>query len=368
MSVLKKIVIRNFRNIGLQEVEFSPNLNCISGGNGEGKTNLLDAIHYLSMTKSAFGTSDRYNFRHGQNEFALSGTYLMDNGTESKFSIQASSDSQKCIKRDDKTYSKASEHIGVLPVVLVSPSDISLVSDSGDERRRFLNSVISQMDKGYLADIQNYNRLLAQRNTMLRNGTTDEILYETLDSMMSEIAGRIFRTRDSFLKELEPLVKRYYSLISGGTEEVGIEYKSDLFKTDLKSLLKSGRERDFMLKYTGNGVQRDDVSFVMDSYPIRKCGSQGQQKSFVVAVKFAQYEIMKKVCGVPPILLLDDLFDKLDMNRVQNLLSMVSGNDFGQIFLTDSNKVRLSSIVDSLTGDRAYIETESGVFSRGDGK
>lgn len=368
MSVLKKIVIRNFRNIELQEVVFSPNLNCISGGNGEGKTNLLDAIHYLSMTKSAFGTSDRFNFRHGQSEFALSGTYLMDNGTESKFSIRAGADSEKSIRRDDKAYSKSSEHIGVLPVVLVSPSDISLVSDSGEERRRFVNSVISQMDRAYLSDLQNYNRLLAQRNLMLRNGTSDAILYDTVDSMISAIASRIFAARTAFALELEPLVRRYYSLISGDSEIVSMEYRSDLQKSDMANLLKDSRERDLALKYTSVGIQRDDLVFSMDSYPIRKCGSQGQQKSFVVALKFAQYEIMKSSCGNPPILLLDDLFDKLDMNRVQNLLEMVSGSDFGQIFLTDSNKVRLSSIVDSLTGDRAYIETAGGIFTRADGQ
>lgn len=368
MAALQKIVIQNFRNIELQEVEFSPNLNCISGGNGEGKTNLLDAIHYLSMTKSAFGISDRYNFRHGQNEFAISGTYRMDNGTESRFSIRTASDSSKTVKRDDKAYSKASEHIGILPVVLVSPADISLVSDSGEERRRFLNSVISQMDRNYLTDVQNYNRILSQRNIMLRNGTSDEILYETIDSMLSDISARIFKARDNFINELKPLVSRYYSLISGGSEDVSMEYRSDLQKADLKTLLKSCRERDICLKFTGAGIQRDDVVFTMDSYPIRKYGSQGQQKSFVVALKFAQYEIMDKFAGTPPVLLLDDLFDKLDMNRVQNLLSMVSGSDFGQIFLTDSNKVRLNTIVDSLTGDKAYIETASGTFTRGDGQ
>ena len=368
MATLKKIVIQDFRNIELQEIAFSPNVNCISGGNGEGKTNLLDAIHYLSMTKSAFGTSDKYNFRHGTNSFALGGTYLMQNGTESKFSIQVCSDSQKTIKRDDKAYSRISEHIGVIPVVMISPSDIALVSESGEERRRFINSVLSQMDASYLADVQNYTKLLAQRNTMLKNGTGDDLLLGTVDKMMEGIANRIYAARAEFASKLEPLVRHYYEIVSGGKEVVSLEYRSDLSKGPLSELLAASREKDRVLKYTSEGVQRDDFVFTMNGFPIRKCGSQGQQKSFVVALKFAQYEIMKSRCTAEPILLLDDLFDKLDMNRVENLLKMVSGNEFGQIFLTDSNKVRLSSIIDKLTVDRKYISTVSGTFTIENGK
>ena len=364
MPVLKKAVIQDFRNIELQEIEFSPNINCISGGNGEGKTNLLDAVWYLSMTKSAFSASDRYNFRHGTDAFALSGLYGMENGTSARFSIQVSASGEKKLRRDDKPYSRISEHIGVIPIVMVSPSDNSMVSESGEERRRFANSVLSQMDREYLSAVQQYNRLLLQRNRMLKDGMTDEALLETVDLRLEALSGPVYSARKEFTEALGPIVSRYYAEISGGRESVGIEYRSDLQKGSLGDILKDHRERDLALRYTSAGVQRDDFLFTMDGAPIRHCGSQGQQKSFLVALKFAQYEIMKQSCGIPPTMLLDDLFDKLDMGRVGNLLAMVTGSDFGQIFLTDSNKVRIRSIVDSLTSDRAYIEAQGGVFSK----
>lgn len=363
MPVLSKIVIRDFRNIVLQELEFSPNINCISGGNGEGKTNLLDAVWYLSMTKSAFSTSDRYNFRFGATSFAIGGTYLMPSGTKSSFSMEVTEKDKK-IRRDDKQYTRNSDHIGVLPIVMVSPSDTTLVSESGDERRRFVNSVLSQTDREYLNGLQQYNRLLLQRNRLLKEGCRDEDLLSTFDLRMDSLASPLYEKRKAFCESISPLVQDYYGKISGGEETVGIEYRSDLQKGRLCDMLAAGREKDFILKFTGAGLQRDDFIFTMDTHPIRRYGSQGQQKSFLVALKFAQYSLMDASYGFPPILLLDDLFDKLDMSRVSNLLGMVSGQSFGQIFITDSNKVRIKGIVDSLTEDRAYFETAGGVFSR----
>lgn len=366
MPVLNKIVVQNFRNIELQELVFSPKINCISGNNGEGKTNLVDAIYYLSMTKSALASSDRFNFRFGTDSFALSGSYLMENGLESRFSVQTSSDGEKRMKRDERAYKKISEHVGVLPVVLVSPSDVSMVSESGDERRKFVNSVLSQMDRQYLSNAQLYTRYLLQRNRILKEQHPDEDLLLAFDTRLSALAGPIASRRRELIESLTPVVQAYYTELSGGREEVGIEYRTDVGDDGLASRLLACRDRDKALKYTTAGVQRDDFIFTMNGYPIRKCGSQGQQKSFLVSLKFAQYEIMKERYGFAPILLLDDLFDKLDMTRVSNLLSMVAGADFGQIFLTDSNKVRLKGIVDSLTEDRAYFETVDGVFTRMD--
>lgn len=363
MPTLKKIVIQNFRNIELQELEFSPNINCISGGNGEGKTNLLDAIWYLSMTKSAFSVSDRFNFRYGCDSFSLLGDYEMPSGSRTRVSIRAEASGEKKIRRDDKPYSKISEHIGLLPIVMVSPSDISLVSESGDERRKFVNSVLSQMDKEYLGSIQSYNRFLMQRNKLLKAGVADEFLLTTFDERLGTLAAPIFEKRRDFCERLLPVVRSYYSRISSGREEVGIEYRSDLFSGPLEKALRERREKDSIFKFTTAGIQRDDFMFTMDGHPIRRCGSQGQQKSFLVALKFAQYEVMKQVCGCNPTMLLDDLFDKLDMTRVGNLLGMVSDREFGQIFLTDSNKVRTESIVDALTSDRKYIEAKGGAFS-----
>ncbi len=362
MPTLEKIVVQDYRNIELQELEFSPNVNCIWGNNGEGKTNLLDAIHYLSMTKSAFSAVDRYNFRYGCDAFSIAGTYRMPSGVKSLFSIRVSSGGEKKLRRDDKPYPKISDHIVVLPVVMVSPSDTSLVSESGDERRRFVNSVLSQMDREYLSDMQQYNRLLFQRNKMLKDGTCDEALLGFFDERMGEYASRIFDSRESFVKDLEPVVSDYYRILSGGREEVSISYQSDLHKGALPELLGSSREKDLALRYTTAGIQRDDFIFKMDGYPIRRCGSQGQQKSFLVSLKFAQYEIMKRRYGFPPMMLLDDVFDKLDMGRISNLLGMVAGSDFGQIFITDSNKVRMAGIVDKLTADRAYFEAVEGEF------
>lgn len=363
MPHLRKIVIQDFRNIALQEMDFSPNVNCISGGNGEGKTNLLDAIWYLSMTKSAFSSSDQFNCRYGTRSMAISGRYAMENGTEARFSVRTGEHGKE-MKRDDKPYRKFSEHIGTLPIVMVSPTDTSLVSESGEERRRFVNSVLSQLDPEYLSQVQQYLRLLSQRNSLLRAGKTDDSLMSTFEDRMEAVARPVYEKRKEFVGQLRPVVERYYEAISGGREKVGIDYRSDLGKSSLAAMLRENRDRDTALGYTRDGIQRDDFLFTMDSHPIRRCGSQGQQKSFLVAVKFAQYEIMKQACGYPPMLLLDDLFDKLDMKRVENLLQMVSGNEFGQIFITDSNKVRLRSIVDSITSDRAYFEAEGGVFTR----
>lgn len=364
MPILEKLVIQDFRNIALQELTFSPNVNCIWGNNGEGKTNLLDAIYYLSMTKSAFSSVDRFNFRYGTEAFSLAGTYLMPTGMQSRFAIQVLSGGEKKLRRDDKPYPKISDHIGVLPLVMVSPSDSALVSESGDERRRFVNSVLSQLDREYLVSMQQYNRLLLQRNRLLKDGVADEGLLEAFDARLSSLAGPLHERRKAFVDQLAPVVQEYYERVSGGRETVSIGYKSDLAKGELASLLAASREKDRMLRFTSAGLQRDDFIFQMGGYPIRKCGSQGQQKSFLVSLKFAQYEIMKDRYGYPPILLLDDLFDKLDMHRVSNLLKMVSGQDFGQIFLTDTDKSRIRGIVDDITSDSAYFDTAAGVFTR----
>ena len=364
MPILEKIVISDFRNILLQELEFSPNVNCVSGNNGEGKTNLLDAIYYLSMTKSAFALSDKFNFRHGTEEFSLSGLYKMENGLSSRFSVKMTSKGEKKMKRDEKQYGKVSEHIGVLPVVMVSPSDISMVSESGEERRRFVNAVLSQMDREYMTALQQYNRLLLQRNKMLKEQDVDRGLLEVIDMRMSSFAEPVYQARKKFVDDLTPIVQEYYKALSGDSEQVSIEYDTELSKASLEQLLAASYDKDRVLKYTGAGIQRDDFLFKMNGHPIRRYGSQGQQKSFLVSLKFAQYELMKKNYGFAPILLLDDVFDKLDMSRISNLLEMVASNDFGQIFITDSNKVRMAGIVDKLTQDRAYFDTSAGTFRR----
>ncbi len=363
MPTLKKIVVQDFRNISFQELAFSPNVNCISGNNGEGKTNLLDAIYYLSMTKSAFPAPDASNFRYGTEGFTLGGTYWMENGLESRFALKVAREGKKLI-RDEKPYTRMGEHIGTLPVVMVSPGDIALVSESGEERRRLSNAVLSQMDREYLAAIQAYTRLLAQRNKILKDYAPDASLLAVIDERMAAPAAAVHDARARLAEALRPVVTEYYRLISGGGEEVSIEYKSDLSNASLIDVFAVHREQDFRLRYTTSGIQRDDFLFTMNGHPIRRAGSQGQQKSFLVALKFAQYEIMKRSYGFAPMLLLDDVFDKLDLGRISNLIGMVAGSEFGQIFITDTDSARLSGIVDRMTDDRAYFKASAGEFTK----
>ena len=363
MPTLKKIVVQDFRNISFQELAFSPNVNCISGNNGEGKTNLLDAIYYLSMTKSAFPAPDASNFRYGTEGFTLGGTYWMENGLESRFALKVAREGKKLI-RDEKPYTRMGEHIGTLPVVMVSPGDIALVSESGEERRRLSNAVLSQMDREYLAAIQAYTRLLAQRNKILKDYAPDASLLAVIDERMAAPAAAVHDARARLTEALRPVVTEYYRLISGGGEEVSIEYKSDLSNALLIDVFADHREQDFRLRYTSSGIQRDDFLFTMNGHPIRRAGSQGQQKSFLVALKFAQYEIMKRSYGFAPMLLLDDVFDKLDLGRISNLIGMVAGSEFGQIFITDTDSTRLSGIVDRMTDDRAYFKASAGEFTK----
>lgn len=364
MPILEKAVIQNWRNIELQELEFSPNINCISGNNGEGKTNLLDAIHCLSMSKSAFGSGDKWNYRRGTDFYAISGTYLMHEGQQARFSIRSSAGEDKKLTRDGKAYTRISDHIGVLPIVMVSPGDTALVSDGSEERRRLVNAVLSQMDKEYLSDVQRYTRLLTNRNALLKSGRTDESVMETIDLRMDSLAGRIYNKRSELAQTLEPVVARFYSQLSGGAESVGISYRSELGEAPLIDLLRGAAAKDRQLGFTTCGVQRDDFIFTMNGDPIRKVGSQGQQKSFLVALKFAQYEIMKATYGFPPALLLDDLFDKLDMDRTGNLLKMVASDEFGQIFISDTDSARLKGIISGITQESGYYQAKGGVFTK----
>ncbi len=362
MPILEKVIIQNWRNIELQELAFSPNMNCICGNNGEGKTNLLDAIYYLSMTKSAFGPSDKYNFKRGTSEFALSGSYLMESGANAKFSIKVNTEGEKKMLRNGKAYTKISEHIGCLPIVKVSPSDTALISEGGEERRKFVSGVLSQIDREHLGALQSFNRMLSQRNALLKTDNCKDDILESIDYTLAHYAEKIHSDRKSFTERIKPLVQKYYEMLSDCKEKVDISYQSDLFKGPYMELLKSTRTKDRLFQYTTIGTQRDDFIFMMDGDPIRKIGSQGQQKCFLVALKFAQYELMKEIYGYPPTLLLDDLFDKLDLNRTENLLQMVCGEEFGQIFISDTNKSRLHEIVDKYTAQSMFYEVKNGVF------
>lgn len=362
---LKRLILSNFKNILSADLSFSPKINCIYGDNGEGKTNLLDAIYYLSMTKSFLFSSDHFAYTHGSSEAALHGVYDLS-GAEEKISMAIRSSGEKVVKRNGKTYQRISEHIGLLPVVIISPSDTSLIMDSGEERRRFMNIFLSQTDKEYLRCTMSYNRALLQRNKLLKgDAAPSQILLDVFSEKMDHDAAYIYSCRKQLAQTLTEVASRFYSELSGGKEHVSMEYVSDLNKATMKELLSKSLERDMLFKYTTTGIQRDDLSFLIEEHPMKKCASQGQQKSFLISLKLAQLSIMRSIYGYSPILLLDDVFDKLDMKRVGYLINMVAKEDFGQIFITDSNKVRISEIVRSLDKESKFYNVTGGVF---DGK
>ncbi len=357
---LRKITVNNFKNISGAEVEFSPKLNCITGNNGSGKTNLLDSVYYLSMTKSYFSNLDHHIIRYGTDFTFLNGEYVREDNTSENISMSLRSEGDKQMKRNSRLYKRLSDHIGLIPMVMISPYDTSLINESGDERRKFLNSIISQLDKEYLRRIQNYNHILIQRNKHLKEIEVNQSLLDTFGERLSYNASYIFEKREEFTQRLLPLLAKYYKQLSGGSETIDIKYNSDLKSGDLQTLLMQNRERDRLLKYTTLGVQRDDLQFFMDGHPLRLCGSQGQQKTFLISLKLAQFEIIKQIHGKAPLMLLDDVFDKLDMLRVEALLSLVSSNFFGQIFITDSNKTRVEHILGKINGSSKSLEILSG--------
>ncbi len=360
---LRRILISNFKNLRETQLEFSRKINCISGNNGEGKTNLLDAIYYLSMTKSFFSSTDAYTFTFGEDSSAVNGTYVLDDNTEDAISIGLKRDGEKTVKKNAKVYRRISEHIGRYPIVMVSPADTVLVNGAGEERRKFLTLILSQIDKEYLKRMQSYNQLLLQRNKLLKMPTVSWELLETLDFQLSMNADYIFRKREELCSNLVDKVCGYYAALSGSKETIGLQYISDLQEGALDKLLENCREKDAILKFTSVGIHKDEIEFTLNGMPLKRCGSQGQQKSFLVALKLAQFEIMKELHGVAPILLLDDVFDKLDMQRVEYLLGLVAGDSFGQIFISDSNKVRMASIVERFTNECRSFEVAGGVYS-----
>ncbi len=371
---LERILLNNFKNIEEADLSFSPKLNCISGNNGEGKTNLLDAVYYLCMTKSYFHFPDRFSILHGATMAGLCGTYRMDDGTLDRISVAIygkNVQENKIVKKNDKIYKRLSEHIGAFPIVMVSPADGALINLGGEERRRFVNQLLSQTDREYMRMLQNHNRLMAQRNRMLKDEVIQEDLLETIDLQMEACSEYIYEMRKKICGMLSESVTHYYSKLCGGTEKVRMVYDTQLGGKPFMQIMQESRERDRFLKYTSAGVHKDDFIFeISDSgdesvfYPVKRCASQGQQKSFLISLKLAQFSIMKELSGgIAPILLLDDIFDKLDMNRVEYLLSLVSGNSFGQIFITDSNKVRMNALIDKIGGECRNFDVCGGKIS-----
>ncbi len=360
---LENLSILNYKNIEEAEISFSQKLNCFIGGNGAGKTNLLDSIYYLSFCKSFFNSLDQLNIRHEEQYAILKGGYKRA-GTEENISCALQRGQKKQFKRNAKTYKRLVDHIGLIPLVMVTPSDVNLIIGGSDERRRFIDGVISQFDHGYLKSLLNYNKALFQRNTLLKqfasNNYFDEESLSIWDMQLVENGGTIHEKRKQFVDKLIPVFQHYYSYVSGGKEQVELVFQSDLTGRSFEEELKTALPRDRRVQHTSVGVHKEDLLLNLGGYPIRKIGSQGQNKTYLIALKLAQFEFMKEVTGLKPILLLDDIFDKLDKERVEKIVQLVANDHFGQIFITDTNREHLDGIIQSVNTEYKIFEVENG--------
>ncbi len=348
---LKHISLLNFKSYSQADIDFHNKLNCFVGDNGQGKTNLLDAIYYLSMCKSAFNLIDTQNIKHNEDFFVVQGIYERE-GKEENIYCAVKQVEGKIFKRNGKEYQKLADHVGLIPLVIVSPADSALIIEGSEERRKYINGVISQFDKLYLDEIIRYNRVLAQRNKLLKDFNEkryfSQDLIEVIDLQLVQLGNLIYSKRKDFVEKLIPIFQKYYAAVSGDAEKVSLIYQSQLQEDNFEELLKGSISRDRSNQFSTVGIHKDDLILMQGDHPIKKEGSQGQQKTYLIALKLAQFDFIKEVSGIRPILLLDDIFDKLDFKRVENFIRLVSDNGFGQIFITDTNKTRLDEILKRL--------------------
>lgn len=348
--LLRRLQLINFKNHEEISWEFN-RINCITGNNGVGKTNVLDAIYYLSLCKSFFVNSDQQNIRHGESFFLCAGNY--DEGEDS-FSVQLGlkRNTRKSLKKDGVEYEKLAQHIGLIPLVIITPFDIQLVYENGEERRRFMDTLLSQTDREYLENLQQYNRLLDHRNKQLKQFAErnffDQTLMDTHNERIAPFAQKVYEKRKQFFEDFLPLFNEKYQLISGEAENAGVSYESHLHTTSFHSLLKANQQKDRLMERTTQGIHKDDWKFTLDSFAVKKYASQGQTKSFVIALKLAQYDYLKNITKKTPLLLLDDIFEKLDEHRAKQLIELVATDNFGQIFITDTHKERVENIFNPL--------------------
>ena len=348
---LKKISLFNFKNFDEASFEFEHKINCFVGKNGVGKTNVLDAIYHLSFGKSYFNTLAVQNIKHNQDFFVIDGSFEKQERSENIL-CSLKKGQKKILKRNGKIYEKFSDHLGFIPLVIISPTDADLIREGSETRRKFIDSVISQLDKEYLHQLIQYQKIISQRNALLKYFAVNRVFEtETLDiynEQLNVLGQQIFQKRKNFLHDFIPIFNSFYQNISNSVETVQLEYESQLENQDLLSLLQENTSKDRILQYTSVGIHKDDLLFNIENYPIKKFGSQGQQKSFLIALKLAQFEFVKKQSGEKPILLFDDIFDKLDETRVEKIVEMVNNNNFGQLFITDTHGKRTENIVKSL--------------------
>lgn len=348
---LQKLSLLNFKNYEDAELTFSEEVNAFVGGNGEGKTNLLDAIHYLSMCKSYFNPIDTQNIKHDCDFFLVQGTFITD-GNEENIYCGLKRNQRKIFKRNQKEYERLADHIGLLPVVLISPTDTSLITEGSEERRKFIDSIISQYDKIYLDDLINYNKVLSHRNALLKHFAQsrrfDEASLEIWDEQLIVLAEKIYDRRLDFVNKFLPIFRNYYQFISQGREAVSVFYESHLHKGNFSDVLKTALEKDRIMQFTTVGIHKDELIFTIEEHPVKRFASQGQQKSFLIALKLAQFDFIKEIKKMKPVLLLDDIFDKLDDLRVKRLMELVSKDNFGQIFITDAHPERVKKIFEDI--------------------
>lgn len=360
---IEDISIVNYKNFNEVNVEFSSKLNCFIGRNGAGKTNLLDAVYYLSFCKSFFNSIDQLNINHNESFFILNGKYKRFDSDET-ISVGLKKGQKKQFKRNSKVYKKLVEHIGLLPLVMITPSDVNLILGGSDERRKFMDGVISQYNQNYLNDLLKYNRALLQRNNLLKQFASeryfDAELLSVWNMQLVEHGTKIHKQRMVFVEKLIPVFQYYYSFISGGNEKVSLVHQSGLYEEKFEELLKGSLQKDRAVQYTTQGIHKDDLIYYIGDYPIKKMGSQGQKKTYLVALKLAQFDFIKEISGLKPILLLDDVFDKLDQYRVEQIVKVVAGEQFGQIFLTDTNREHLDSIIQNMDADFRIFNVEQG--------
>ncbi|MCX7550022.1 DNA replication/repair protein RecF [Xanthomarina sp. F2636L] len=346
--ILKSLSLLNYKNFESQSFEFNHKINCFVGNNGVGKTNVLDAIYHLSFGKSYFNPIASQNIRHDESFFVINGDYEKADKKE-KIVVSLKKGQKKIIKRNSKNYDRFSDHIGFLPLVIISPADRDLITEGSTTRRKFIDSVISQSDKTYLNTLINYNKILVQRNSLLKyfalNNTFNADTLNIYNKQLNDYGHVVFEKRQAFLKTFIPIFKERYNAISNGNEDVSLIYNSDLNQGQLEILLKNSINKDKALQYTSVGIHKDDLVFEIENHPIKKFGSQGQQKSFLIALKLAQFDFIKAQSGENPILLLDDIFDKLDENRVSQILKLVDNENFGQIFISDTHAERTEKAV-----------------------
>lgn len=360
---LERIDILDFKNIAEAKLDFSQGVNCLLGRNGMGKSNLLEAIHFLSMARPIRAVPESALTRHGAEMLMVKGEYAMDGGTSETVSCGIVRGKGKTLRRNGKEYRRISEHIGKFPIVTVTPSDSEIVTGSGEVRRRLMDTVISQADPVYLGRLIRYGKALDNRNKMLRSGISDRLLYESIEAGMCDAAQGIHEARREWIEGLLPDFKRYYSRISGDAERATLEYRSVLASGSLREVLDAARARDLALGFTSAGVHRDDISTRLGDYSMRRLGSQGQVKTFTIALKLAIFDYLRRKGGITPILLLDDIFDKLDSARVARIIAQVSGGDnFGQIFITDTNREHLDETLEGIGPASRLFEVKDGKF------